>query len=192
MDGCFFGAGRPTVDADLLGHHVAVVLSVDASGRGIDEAAGTTAAHLAILALGIPLLDRLGRIDVRNLLRDALFEGLTPLHLGSRVAEPLGRGPVLGRGVALVEDVRDAAVANNIFISTPAEVWARFQEWWPAGLQRDLLPSLINVAVGFAALGFAVSFEEPDALLPMLGCAAFPGFIGLAFILMAFVARGRK
>lgn len=44
-----------------------------------------------------------------------------------------------------------AAVANNIFISTPAEVWARFQEWWPAGLQRDLLPSLINVAVGFAA-----------------------------------------
>jgi hypothetical protein len=64
----------------------------------------------------------------------------------------------------------------------------------PPSPARDLRVGLIwmGVAVGFAALGFAVSFEEPDALLPMLGCAAFPGFIGLAFIVMAFVARGRK
>ena len=61
----------------------------------------------------------------------------------------------------------------------------------PAG---DLRTGLIwlGVAVGFAALGLAISFEEPDALLPMLGCAAFPGFIGLAFIIMSFVAKDRK
>jgi hypothetical protein len=59
---------------------------------------------------------------------------------------------------------------------------------------RDLRTGLIwmGVAVGFAALGLAVSFEEPDALYPMLGCAAFPGFIGLAFIVMSFIARDRK
>jgi hypothetical protein len=59
---------------------------------------------------------------------------------------------------------------------------------------RDLRTGLIwlGVAVGFAALGLAISFEEPDALLPMLGCAAFPGFIGLAFIIMSFVAKDRK
>jgi hypothetical protein len=60
--------------------------------------------------------------------------------------------------------------------------------------QRDLRTGLVwmGVAVGFAALGLAVSFEEPDALYPMLGCAAFPGFIGLAFIIMSFVAKDRR
>lgn len=64
----------------------------------------------------------------------------------------------------------------------------------PPSPTRDLRTGLIwmGVAVGFAALGFAVSFEEPDALYPMLGCAAFPGFIGLAFIVMSFIARDRK
>ena len=48
---------------------------------------------------------------------------------------------------------------------------------------------LVVGAPGLAALGFAVSFEEPDALYPMLGVAAFPGFIGLALIILAVVAR---
>ena len=56
---------------------------------------------------------------------------------------------------------------------------------------RDLRAGVIwlGLAIGFAALGFAVSFEEPDALYPMLGVAAFPGFIGLALITLAVVAR---
>jgi hypothetical protein len=64
----------------------------------------------------------------------------------------------------------------------------------PPSPTRDLRTGLIwmGVAVGFAALGLAVSFEEPDALYPMLGCAAFPGFIGLAFIVMSFIARDRR
>lgn len=54
---------------------------------------------------------------------------------------------------------------------------------------RDLRAGIVwlGIAVGFAAMGFAVSFEEPDALYPMLGVAAFPGFIGLALIALYFV-----
>ncbi len=60
--------------------------------------------------------------------------------------------------------------------------------------QRDLRLGIIwlGVAFGIAALGFATSFEEPDALYPTLGVAAFPGFIGLAFIVMSFFGRDRK
>ena len=43
--------------------------------------------------------------------------------------------------------------------------------------------------MGFAALGLAVSFEDPDALYPLLGCAAFPGFIGLAFIILGLINK---
>lgn len=59
---------------------------------------------------------------------------------------------------------------------------------------RDLRAGIIwmGVAVGFAALGFAISFEEPDALYPLLGVAAFPGFIGLALIVLSFVSRDRR
>ena len=58
---------------------------------------------------------------------------------------------------------------------------------------RDLRAGIIwlGVAVGFAALGAAVSFEEPDALYPMLGVAVFPGFIGLALIALSFISRGK-
>jgi hypothetical protein len=59
---------------------------------------------------------------------------------------------------------------------------------------RDLRAGVIwlGIAVGFAALGFAVSFEEPDALYPMLGVAAFPGFIGLALIVLSVVGRRKN
>lgn len=64
----------------------------------------------------------------------------------------------------------------------------------PASPYRDLRVGIIwlGIAVGFAALGIALSFEEPDATYPLLGIAAFPGFIGLAFILISFLGRGRN
>lgn len=64
----------------------------------------------------------------------------------------------------------------------------------PPSPYRDLRTGLIwlGIAVGFAGLGFAISFDEPDALMPMLGVAAFPGFIGLAFILISAIGRGKK
>lgn len=63
----------------------------------------------------------------------------------------------------------------------------------PSTPYRDLRTGVIwlGVAVGFAACGFAVSFEEPDALYPMLGLAAFPGFIGLALILLSVIGRNK-
>jgi len=59
---------------------------------------------------------------------------------------------------------------------------------------RDLRTGLVwmGVAVGLASLGLAVSFEDPDALFPLLGCAAFPGFIGVAFIVMWLAGRNKR
>jgi hypothetical protein len=59
---------------------------------------------------------------------------------------------------------------------------------------RDLRTGIIwvGVAVGLAAFGFAIGFEEPDATYIFLGIAAFPGFIGLAFILMSLIGREKS
>lgn len=58
---------------------------------------------------------------------------------------------------------------------------------------RDLRVGIIwvGVAIGIAALGIALSYDEPDATYPLFGVAAFPGFIGLAFIVISFLARGK-
>lgn len=59
---------------------------------------------------------------------------------------------------------------------------------------RDLRVGIIwlGVAIGIAGLGLAMSFDEPDATYPLLGLACFPGFIGLAFILISFLGRDRQ
>lgn len=61
----------------------------------------------------------------------------------------------------------------------------------PPSPQRDLRTGIIwlGIGVGFAALGFAMSFEEPDALFPCLGLASFPIFIGLAFVALGLLNR---
>jgi hypothetical protein len=86
------------------------------------------------------------------------------------------------RGQPLPPEVVEA-MSSNVRASGP-----------PPSPQRDLRTGLIwlGVAVGLASLGLALSFEEPDALFPLLGCAAFPGFIGVAFIVMWLIARDRK
>lgn len=63
----------------------------------------------------------------------------------------------------------------------------------PPSAGRDLRVGIVwlGVGAGLAALGLALSFEEPDALFPLLGCAAFPFFIGLAFVAMSFIGRGK-
>ena len=61
----------------------------------------------------------------------------------------------------------------------------------PASPQRDLRTGIIwlGVGLGFAALGLTISFEEPDALFPLLGFATFPTFIGLAFIALGLLNK---
>lgn len=64
----------------------------------------------------------------------------------------------------------------------------------PPTPQRDLRTGIIwlGVGVGLGAMGWALSFEDPDATLPLVGIACFPVFIGLAFIAMSFLNRGRQ
>jgi hypothetical protein len=60
--------------------------------------------------------------------------------------------------------------------------------------ERDLRSGIITLAVAlaFVVFGFALSFEESDAFYPMIGIAAFPGFIGLALIVFGLIGRRRK
>lgn len=64
----------------------------------------------------------------------------------------------------------------------------------PLSPQRDLRTGIIwlGVGVGLAAMGIALNFDDPDATMPMIGIACFPAFIGIAFIVMYFLNRGRQ
>jgi hypothetical protein len=61
----------------------------------------------------------------------------------------------------------------------------------PASPQRDMRTGIIwlGIAAGFVALGAIAGFEEPDVTYWMLGLAAFPGFIGLAFVTLGLIHR---
>jgi len=58
---------------------------------------------------------------------------------------------------------------------------------------RDLRTGIIwlGVGLGFVAMGIAMGYEDPEATIPMVACAAFPVFIGLAFIALSFINRGK-
>lgn len=60
--------------------------------------------------------------------------------------------------------------------------------------QRDLRIGIVwlGVAAGIVGLALALSFDEPDWTWRLLGIACFPGFIGLAFVLVSFLGRDRK
>ena len=59
---------------------------------------------------------------------------------------------------------------------------------------RDLRTGIIwlGVGLGFAAMGIALGYEEPEATIPLIACAAFPVFIGLAFIALSFINRTKS
>lgn len=64
----------------------------------------------------------------------------------------------------------------------------------PPSPQRDLRTGVIwlGVGVGLAGMGAAISIEEADALYPVLGLAAFPTFIGLAFIALGLLNKTKS
>jgi Na+/H+ antiporter NhaD/arsenite permease-like protein len=49
---------------------------------------------------------------------------------------------------------------------------------------KDLRRGLIWVAIGIAMLLLAFGVNEPDAVGPMMGSAAFPGLVGIAYLIM--------
>jgi predicted permease len=59
---------------------------------------------------------------------------------------------------------------------------------------RDLRTGIIwlGVGLGFIAMGVALGYEEPESTIPMIACAAFPVFIGLAFIALSFLNRPKS
>jgi hypothetical protein len=59
---------------------------------------------------------------------------------------------------------------------------------------RDLRTGIIwlGVGLGFVAMGVALGYEEPESTIPMIACAAFPVFIGLAFIALSFLNRPKS
>lgn len=63
----------------------------------------------------------------------------------------------------------------------------------PPSPTRDLRTGIIwiGVAVGLAAFGLALGLEHPDATYPLLACAAFPGFIGLAFVVLGLINKDK-
>ncbi|HEY9218199.1 MAG TPA: DUF6249 domain-containing protein [Phenylobacterium sp.] len=76
-------------------------------------------------------------------------------------------------------------------ISTPAKEARVASRVHP---DQDLRQGIVWLAVGFgiAMMGYFIGFNEPDATAPMLGVAAIPGFIGLAFILLWFAGRKKS
>ncbi len=49
---------------------------------------------------------------------------------------------------------------------------------------RDLRRGLIWVAIGLAFAILGVAINEPDATGPLLGTAAFPALVGIAYLIM--------
>lgn len=44
----------------------------------------------------------------------------------------------------------------------------------------------LAIAAGVATFGWAVGYEEAEAIHPLMGLAAIPGFLGLAFVILSF------
>jgi hypothetical protein len=63
----------------------------------------------------------------------------------------------------------------------------------PATAARDLRVGVImlSVSLGIAIFGYAMSFAEMDALYPIVGLAAVPGMIGLAFIILSVFNKNK-
>lgn len=61
-------------------------------------------------------------------------------------------------------------------------------------IRADLRRGVLFIAFGaaFAVLGLMVGREEGEAIMPMLGVASFPIFLGLAYLGLWAFGHGRK
>lgn len=58
---------------------------------------------------------------------------------------------------------------------------------------RDLRVGVVwlAIAIGISLFAWLVGFEEGDAVYPLMGIAAIPGCIGLAFIVLSFFNKNK-
>jgi hypothetical protein len=86
------------------------------------------------------------------------------------------------------QTVRHALDKGQALPAELVEALARAARGRIATAHTDLRTGVIwlAIAAGIATFGWAVGFEEHEAVGPMLGIAAIPGFIGLAFVLLSF------
>jgi hypothetical protein len=63
----------------------------------------------------------------------------------------------------------------------------------PPSPARDIRTGIVwlAVAAGLAAFGVALGFEEPDATFPLIAIACFPGFVGLAFLVLGLINKNK-
>ena len=63
----------------------------------------------------------------------------------------------------------------------------------PATAHRDMRVGVIWLAVGLgiAVFGWLIGYEDMDATYPIMGIAAIPGLIGLAFIVLSFFNKNK-
>jgi hypothetical protein len=97
--------------------------------------------------------------------------------------------------IRVQETLRAAIESGQAMPTEVMENAARNVDLRPApSPARDLRTGIIwlGVGLGFVMLGVALGFEDPDSTVPLIACAAFPIFIGLAFIVLSFINRPKS
>lgn len=86
------------------------------------------------------------------------------------------------------QTVRHALDKGQALPAELIEALARAARGRIATAHTDLRTGVIwlAVAAGIATFGWTVGYVEGDAGQPLLGIAAIPGFIGLAFVILSF------
>jgi hypothetical protein len=113
---------------------------------------------------------------------------------GSLVAIVIGPGLVKARERREVQlTVRAALDKGQPLPPEVIEVLSRDIAQNLSSRTKDLRRGVLTLAAaaGISLLGYAIGMEEDKTLYPMLGVAAIPAMIGLAFVVLSFFNPNR-
>ncbi|WP_282008184.1 DUF6249 domain-containing protein [Brevundimonas aveniformis] len=91
------------------------------------------------------------------------------------------------------QTVRHALDKGEALPAELVEAIAKASRGRIATAHTDLRTGVIwlAVAAGVATFGWMIGFEDQEAVYPMVGLAAVPGFLGLAFVILSFFNKTR-
>ncbi|WP_029087151.1 DUF6249 domain-containing protein [Brevundimonas aveniformis] len=91
------------------------------------------------------------------------------------------------------QTVRHALDKGEALPAELVEAIAKASRGRIATAHTDLRTGVIwlAVAAGVATFGWMIGFEDQEAVYPMVGLAAVPGFLGLAFVVLSFFNKTR-